>query len=68
MGTYHPPSDEVQMEMARRMGGGHPMSEIRGKEDVITAAKSKDPATLKAEHIATMKLHFKLLKEQNGNA
>lgn len=37
------------------MGGGHPLSEVRGKEDFITAEKSKTPAQLKAELIARAK-------------
>lgn len=44
--------DATIMEMARRMGGGHPVSEIRGKQDVITARKSYAYAQATAKMLA----------------
>lgn len=54
--------EEFIREMARRMGGGHPISEIRGKQDFITANKSRDPAVVKTELIIKQKEAVK-----NGN-
>lgn len=75
--------DATIMEMARRMGGGHPMSEVRGKQDVITArrsfafaqsaAKAQAVETAKAElaHAVELKAQqIQITKDavKNGNA
>jgi hypothetical protein len=55
MGVYMPPSEEEQMELARRASGGHPVGSIRGKQDIIASLKNMSAPARKTAMIEAAK-------------